>query len=151
MAIRDKYLSYKGLFARLAIYMKRGKDAAGSETGEAVIKVTITDSDNHTGKTAEIVIRITDKDTAEIKVSQDDSTYEEDLPDPKYDVPGDDDAKVTITYTGTLAGGTPYEATGEKPTEAGNYVVTVEWKPAIRFTPARIRSRSKRRFRRSVP
>lgn len=27
--IRDKYLSYKGLFARLAIYMKRGKDAAG--------------------------------------------------------------------------------------------------------------------------
>ena len=26
---RDKYLSYKGLFARLAIYMKRGKDAAG--------------------------------------------------------------------------------------------------------------------------
>ena len=27
--IRDKYLSYKGLFARLALYLKRGKDAAG--------------------------------------------------------------------------------------------------------------------------
>ena len=27
--IRDKYLPYKGLFARLALYMKRGKDAAG--------------------------------------------------------------------------------------------------------------------------
>ncbi len=26
---RDKYLPYKGLFARLALYMKRGKDAAG--------------------------------------------------------------------------------------------------------------------------
>ena len=27
--IKDKYLAYRGLFARLAIYMKRGKDAAG--------------------------------------------------------------------------------------------------------------------------
>ncbi len=27
--IKDKYLSYKSLFARLAIYLKRGKDAAG--------------------------------------------------------------------------------------------------------------------------
>ena len=27
--IKDKYLAYKGLFARLAIYLKRGKDAAG--------------------------------------------------------------------------------------------------------------------------
>jgi len=29
LTIKDKYLSYKELFARLAIYMKRGKDAAG--------------------------------------------------------------------------------------------------------------------------
>ncbi len=101
-----------------------GKFIPGSESGEAVIKVTITDSDNHIGKTAEIVIRITEKETGEIKVSQGDSTYDEKLPDPEYDVPGDD-AKVTITYTGTLADGTPYEATGEKPTEAGDYVVTV--------------------------
>ena len=31
VSIKDKYLAYKGLFARLAIYIQRGKDATGTD------------------------------------------------------------------------------------------------------------------------
>jgi len=37
--LKDKYLAYRGLFARLAIYLKRGKDAAGVDA--TAIKVEI--------------------------------------------------------------------------------------------------------------
>lgn len=96
----------------------------GKETGEVKVKVTISDSENHTGKTEIITITVTDKDTKDITVTQKDTTYGEELPKPEYTAP--EGSKTTVTYTGTLPDGTTVVLPeGETPTEAGTYIVTV--------------------------
>ena len=39
VTIKDKYLPYKGLFARLAIYIQRGKDAAGVDATAITVEI----------------------------------------------------------------------------------------------------------------
>ena len=66
-----------------------------------------------------------EKDTAELKVTQEGISYGSgDLPDPSYDKPTG--GTETLSYTGTLRrDGSQYGPTIDKPTEAGSYKVSV--------------------------
>lgn len=96
----------------------------GSQTGTVKVIVTVADSKNHVGKTEAITVTVTEKDTEELPVDQKGCTYGEELPDPEF--PQIENSKVTISYSGTLTDGTDcILPPGEKPTEAGTYIVTV--------------------------
>ena len=114
----------KGSTAKDAQIDSDGFLIPGSQTGTVKVIVTVVDSKNHVGKTETITVTVTEKDTEELPVDQKGCTYGEDLPDPEF--PQIENGKVTISYSGTLADGTDcILPPGEKPTEAGTYIVTV--------------------------
>ena len=97
---------------------------SGSATGQVKIAVTIADTNvggnstpEYNGKTETITVTITEKDTAELTVSQSGWTYgDTETPDPVYTKP-DGMISETVVYTGTNS--------PAKPTAAGDYTVTV--------------------------
>ena len=97
---------------------------SGSVTGQVEITATIANKDvnddgtpEYTGRSVTITVTITEKDTAELTVSQPDWTYgDTETPDPIYTKP-DGMISETVVYTGTNS--------PAKPTAAGNYTVTV--------------------------
>ena len=72
-----------------------------------------------------IDLEVEEKDTAELKVTQEGITYGSGaLPDPSYDKPAG--STETLSYTGTRRrDGSQYGPTVDKPTEAGSYKVSV--------------------------
>lgn len=97
---------------------------SGSVTGQVKIAVTIADTNvggnstpEYKGRTDTMTVSITEKDTAELTVSQSGWTYgDTETPDPIYTKP-DGMISETVVYTGTNS--------PAKPTAAGNYTVTV--------------------------
>lgn len=108
--------------------------SAENDTGDVVITVNIEEADinkdgtaeynSYTG-TNEIIITVTDKNISELPggVTQQSCVYGEVLSEPVLTEPQGTIQK-TISYTGTLNNGGEYSSS-EKPTEAGNYTVTV--------------------------
>lgn len=97
---------------------------SGSVTGQVEITATIADTDlggdsmpEYTGRPVTITVSITEKDTAELTVSQSGWTYgDTETPDPVYTEP-DGMISETVVYSGTNS--------SDKPTAAGDYTVTV--------------------------
>lgn len=97
---------------------------SGSATGQVKIAVTIADTNvggnstpEYKGRTDTMTVSITEKDTAELTVSQSGWTYgDTETPDPVYTKP-DGMISETVVYTGTNS--------PAKPTAAGDYTVTV--------------------------
>ena len=100
-----------------------GEFRAGTTGGDVKVQVTFGASTNYYGGTKIITVTVVDKDTAALTVTQADTTYGTALADPQYA-----DKSWTTgpskSYTGTTATGAAYSSS-EKPTVAGNYVVTV--------------------------
>ena len=94
----------------------------GDTEGEVAITVTVADSENHTGKSETIIVKVVPKDTITVTVDMDGCTYGELLPTPKVSGPADDDT-VTIEYK--KAGEDDDNYTTEKPKDAGDYIVRV--------------------------
>ncbi|MBO4628101.1 MAG: choice-of-anchor A family protein [Lachnospiraceae bacterium] len=114
-----------GTTATGATIDEKGNLIPGSTPGEVKVQVVIEESDNHTGKTEYITIKVTEKDTETLAVTQDDATYGGEVSKPSF-TPPTDTGKTTITYSGTLTDGTDVEIPdGKMPTEAGTYIVTV--------------------------
>lgn len=97
---------------------------SGSVTGQVEITATIADTDlggdsmpEYTGRPVTITVSITEKDTAELTVSQSGWTYgDTETPDPVYTEPAGT-TLTTVVYSGTNS--------SDKPTAAGDYTVTV--------------------------
>lgn len=97
---------------------------SGSVTGQVEITATIADTDlggdsmpEYTGRPVPITVSITEKDTAELTVSQSGWTYgDTETPDPVYTEPAGT-TLTTVVYSGTNS--------SDKPTAAGDYTVTV--------------------------
>ncbi|MBO4788130.1 MAG: choice-of-anchor A family protein [Lachnospiraceae bacterium] len=112
----------EGTTATGAIIDKDGNLIPGDTEGEVAIIVTVADSENHTGKTETIIVKVVPKDTITVTVDMDGCTYGEPLPTPKVSGPADDDT-VTVEYK--KAGENDDNYTTEKPTDAGDYIVRV--------------------------
>lgn len=97
---------------------------SGSVTGQVEITATIADTDlggdsmpEYTGRSVPITVTITEKDTAALTVSQSGWTYgDTETPDPVFTEPAGTISK-TVVYSGTNS--------PAKPTDAGDYTVTV--------------------------
>ncbi len=111
-----------GTTATGAIIDEDGNLIPGDTEGEVAIIVTVADSENHTGKTETITIKVVPKEELAVTVDMDGCTYGEPLPTPKVSGPADDDT-VTIEYK--KAGENDDNYTTEKPTDAGDYIVRV--------------------------
>ncbi|MBQ2032292.1 MAG: hypothetical protein II483_08830, partial [Lachnospiraceae bacterium] len=111
-----------GTTATGAIIDEDGNLIPGDTEGEVAIIVTVADSENHTGKSETIIVKVVPKDTITVTVDMDGCTYGEPLPTPKVSGPADDDT-VTIEYK--KAGENDDNYTTEKPTDAGDYIVRV--------------------------
>ena len=100
-----------------------GEFSAGTTGGDVEVQVTFGQSTNYYGGTKIITVTVVNKDTAALTVTQADTTYGTALADPQY--AGKSWTTVpSKSYTGTTATGEAYSSS-EKPTAAGNYVVTV--------------------------
>ncbi|MBR5712212.1 MAG: hypothetical protein IKX54_01320 [Lachnospiraceae bacterium] len=102
----------------------------GEKTGEVVVRVTIADSDNHTGKTQDITIVVTEKDpiTAEVKI--DDWTYGDPAQEPSLHVKDADGEEIPVDttkvkYEYKKDGEPDSRYTEEVPTDAGDYIIRV--------------------------
>ena len=104
---------------------KQGVLTSGSKTGTCKVKVTIAESENHTGKTDTITVTVTDKKTAQLKVTQADAVYDEKLADPSWTRPSKPVKDAVVSYSGTTEAGAAYGPDSKKPTEAGSYTVSV--------------------------
>ena len=103
------------------------KDEAAvmSETGDKEFSAAYAGDSNHKAGDYTVTVTVSAKRGASLgNFAQPACTYGETLPDATYDTV-DGVTKTTIQYTGTANDGTTYGPSSDKPTNAGNYIVTV--------------------------
>ena len=99
--------------------------AVMSETGEKTFTAHYAGSTNYMAGDYTVTVTVSAKRGASLgNFAQPACTYGETLPDTTYDTV-DGVTKTTIQYTGTANDGTTYGPSSDKPTNAGNYIVTV--------------------------
>ena len=99
--------------------------AVMSETGEKTFTAHYAGSTNYMAGDYTVTVTVSAKRGASLgNFAQPACTYGETLPDATYDTV-DGVTKTTIQYTGTANDGTTYGPSSDKPTNAGNYIVTV--------------------------
>ena len=96
-----------------------------SETGDKEFSAAYAGDSNHKAGDYTVTVTVSAKRGASLgNFAQPACTYGETLPDATYDTV-DGVTKTTIQYTGTANDGTTYGPSSDKPTNAGNYIVTV--------------------------
>lgn len=101
--------------------------AQDSEAGSYDITVICNAvSDNYKYQYVDGILTVVTKDTVELTVTQQDGTYGTALLDPVFDKTGTEQSCV-IRYRGVSRDGNVYALNGDKPEDAGNYVVEVTY------------------------
>ena len=110
---------------------------SGENSGEVKIRVSISTVDANGDEVYEydaytkqeaITVTVVDKTKGDLTVTQNGITYGDELAAPTFE-PIDSVISTVINYTGTTDAGAAYNST-EKPTQAGNYTVTVKCETA---------------------
>ena len=103
------------------------KDAATvmSETGDKTFSAAYAGDTNHKAGDHNVTVTVNKKNKVTLTVTMPDGgwTYEGTAKEPSFTEPTG--ATTTIQYTGTTNGGTTYGPSSDKPTQAGDYTVTV--------------------------
>ncbi|MBP5354046.1 MAG: hypothetical protein J6Y67_02770, partial [Lachnospiraceae bacterium] len=99
-----------------------GKLVPGTETGDVKVKVTVADSDNHTGKEEIITIKVVPKAQVTPAVTMEGWKYGENAKAPSL-TEGSNPGNGTVTYEYKVKGADDSTYTTTKPSDAGDYVV----------------------------
>ena len=97
---------------------------SGDLTGDCIVEVSIAGDKNHKPASGTLKVKVIDKATGTLTVTQQGTTYGTPLPDPVWqDQP--ETLSERVSYSGHLHDGSTYGPSAEKPTQAGQYTVEV--------------------------
>ncbi len=103
-----------------------GLFTSGNATGTCIVAVTVKGNANYLGTTKNITVSIKDKEIVPLKVTQGDSVYGDEPEDPVYTNQDGNQVIIPVGSTAEISySGRSYGPSGDKPSDAGKYTVTV--------------------------
>ena len=97
---------------------------SGDLTGDCIVEVSIAGDKNHKPASGTLTVKVIDKATGTLTVTQQGTTYGTPLPDPVWQ-DQTETLSERVSYSGHLHDGSAYGPSAEKPTQAGQYTVEV--------------------------